>query len=441
VTPVTNGITSINGVATTSNVVAVNIQATLGSSAYLAGHNVVLTANEGSGTYQVYATPTGAALALVASNYVNTVTEIFLGPIVRGLTTVYNFGALQSTALPANIEVQVQTVSPTTYNGLFIVASSTTGSVTVYLDSRSFAIDFAYGSVQRPSGKIQTIDWSKTIDKVELYIGGQLIDTQDSVFNSLIEPVAMADTHSKRFNGITTPINNNINTFYPLKFFFCKDYQNALPLVGMQFQTVQLNFYWTTSVNTTLQYDTWAKYIYLNGPERDHFTNVHGTIDMLVWQVQRQLINADYYTDLAFSNPVKFICSNVLPYVTGAQQILTKINGIDVGLSKGLPHFQEVTQYYHTPFGLTNPGSPLGSGSPAPLFLLPYCLDTSKLQPTGTLNFSKIDTYRIQSQMGSGVPLMGGSGNNIFPAGSYMYAVSYNILQIKNAMASLLYAN
>lgn len=441
VTPVTNGITSINGVTTTSNVVAVNIQATLGSSAYLAGHNVVLTANEGSGPYQVYATPTGAALALVASNYINTVTEIFLGPIVRGPTTVFNFGALQTSALPVNIEIQIQAVAPTSYDGLFIVNSSTTGSVTVNLDSRGFAIDFAYGSVLRPSNKIQSIDWSKAIDKVELYIGGQLIDTQDSVFNTLIAPVAMSDTYSKRYHGSTSVLNNSVNTFYPLKFFFCKDFHNALPLVGMQFQTVQLNFYWTTAVNTSLQYDVWSNYIYLDGPERDYFTNVNGTLDMLVWQVQRQLINADYYTDLAFSNPVKFISSNVLPYVTGAQQILTKINGIDIGLSRGLPHFQEITQYYHTPYGYSNPGSSLGSGSAAPVFLMPYCLDTSKLQPTGTLNFSKLDTFRIQSQMGSGVPLMGGSGNNIFPQGSYIYAVSYNILQVKNAMASLLYAN
>jgi len=445
VTQLLSGV-NVNGVATTygSNVNAVNMSASLNASAYLAGHYVVVTANEGSGPYQVAVTPTNAALLLIASNYINTVTEIYLGPVVRGATTTYNFGAVQSSVLPANIEVQVLGVSPSSFNGLFAVSSSTLGSVTLTQDSRNYTIDFAYGSIQRPSNKIQTIDWSKAIDKIELYIGGQLIDTQDSVFNYLVEPVAMADTYSKRFHGIPTasPVNTCINTFYPLKFFFCKDFHNSLPLVGMQFQTVQLNIYWQTTMSSSYQYDMWANYIYLQGPERDYFTNLNGSvIDMLVWQVQRQLVNADYYTELAFSNPVKFLAANVLPYVTGYQQIITKINGIDVGIFKGLPHYQEVSQYYNTPYGLTNPGSPLGSGSPAPLLIIPYCLDTARLQPTGSLNFSKIDTYRIQSPMGSGVPLMGGSGNNIFPPGSYIYAVNYNILRVQNAMASLVYAN
>ena len=75
------------------------------------------------------------------------------------------------------------------------------------------------------------------------------------------------------------------------------------------------------------------------------------------------------------------------------------------------------------------------SGATAPVALISYCLDTSKLQPTGTLNFSRIDTYRIVAPAGVSLStLAGGSGN-------YIYAVNYNVLRIKDGMAGQLYSN
>ena len=60
-------------------------------------------------------------------------------------------------------------------------------------------------------------------------------------------------------------------------------------------------------------------------------------------------------------------------------------------------------------------------------FLYCFCLSTSSLQPTGTLNFSRLDSAKIVSQT--------------TVISDPIYAVNYNILRIENGMAGLIYAN
>ena len=72
--------------------------------------------------------------------------------------------------------------------------------------------------------------------------------------------------------------------------------------------------------------------------------------------------------------------------------------------------------YYHTNF-VTSPDC----------FLYCVCLSTSSLQPTGTLNFSRLDSAKIVSQS--------------MIISDPIYAVNYNILRIENGMAGLIYAN
>jgi len=59
--------------------------------------------------------------------------------------------------------------------------------------------------------------------------------------------------------------------------------------------------------------------------------------------------------------------------------------------------------------------------------LMPFCLDTSKLQPTGSLNFSRLDSARII--------------NDTETVDEDIYAVNYNVLRIENGMGGLLYSN
>ena len=66
------------------------------------------------------------------------------------------------------------------------------------------------------------------------------------------------------------------------------------------------------------------------------------------------------------------------------------------------------------------------------LFFVPFCLDAAKLQPTGSLNFSRLDSARIQST---------GHGSGAGKFNEDIYAVNYNVLRIENGMAGLLYSN
>jgi hypothetical protein len=96
-----------------------------------------------------------------------------------------------------------------------------------------------------------------------------------------------------------------------------------------------------------------------------------------------------------------------------------QINGTDLADFKyACPHFTQVPTYYHVPNASTNASS---------YFVLPFCLDTSKFQPTGSLNFSRLDSFRIVSQ-----------NDNIT---RNVYGVNYNILRIQNGMGGLMYSN
>ena len=69
------------------------------------------------------------------------------------------------------------------------------------------------------------------IKYVELYIGGQLVDTQYSEYSEGVWPKLEANSYSK----VAAPTD-----FYPLHFFFCDNWTNALPLVALQYHDVEI---------------------------------------------------------------------------------------------------------------------------------------------------------------------------------------------------------
>ena len=99
-----------------------------------------------------------------------------------------------------------------------------------------------------------------------------------------------------------------------------------------------------------------------------------------------------------------------------------QINGTDVTDFKFAdPNFSHVSMYYHTSY--TTALTVDGKG----LFFCPFCLEASKIQPTGSLNFSRLDSARIV--------------NDTKDSDDDIYAVNYNVLRIENGMGGLLYSN
>jgi hypothetical protein len=527
------------------------------------------------------------------------------------------------------------------------------GISTIRFEKKGDLLSYVYLTILDNNGaQLVNPDWTRIIDKVELLIGGQIVDTQDIEYMTDIEPITGAQTFSQRYlNNNSTTFNNQKNSFLPLKFFFCKDWSVCLPLIGLQFHDVEVRITWSTYLNQTitigqttypvlsaqpqgtanlisdtvlssnlanifvsqttgplfpgmmivnpftnlqtnvaviqsfsnafapvsgqgffsnvvvsfantanvhisstfltgnvaslyapvasaqvpvtvavaasttslnlpltqvasplsqggvqlgqyvaglpmtgpvyvssvsniansnvtisfpssiatsipagltmsfftgtanttttyssLQFQAWTNFVYLDQTERDYFAKTPQ--DLLVTQVQRVVLGNNPVQELALAQPVKFLafpCVNYAQiYANGngaaaaAQyQLKTQVNGVDVGDSRSLIHWSDVPQYYNTPYGYVH------NNTVANVAIISYCLDTSKLQPTGTLNFSRLDTFRlvVPSTLTNGV--LGLYNTNItskYPT-PYLYAVNYNVLRIQNGLGSLLYAN
>jgi hypothetical protein len=122
---------------------------------------------------------------------------------------------------------------------------------TIRLQKKGDLFNYVYFIAKDSTGAlIPGIDWSKVIDKVELLIGGQIVDTQDMTWMTQVEPVVGAQNYSQRYlNNDTDGLTNVINGFLPLKFFFCKDWNVSLPLVALQYHDVELRVTWSGSLN------------------------------------------------------------------------------------------------------------------------------------------------------------------------------------------------
>jgi len=366
-------------------------------------------------------------------------------------------------------------------------------------------------------------NWSTVIDKVELYIGGQLIDTQHFEYSTKIHTDIMANSFSKSAFGSGPTGADASSFFYPLKFWFGENWQSALPLIALQYHDVEIRIYWGTNIRpevaaistaitnykaaidadiahasvttgaanadaaqaaflvlydgaetdallaalvaagitgyskdgTTRQIigdvfdfstpatssitytvtdtllakanasfiEAWTRYIYLDADERRMMAEK--PIDMLIHQVQRIPAPNDKTADLTFNHPVKFLASTSANFNV-TNRLLLQLNGVDVGEKKqSVPHYKQVSSYNHTQFG-ADPASN-DTGFESVTMMIPFCLDASKLQPTGTCNFSRMDSAR----------LILGNQNIDAP----IYAVNYNVLRVQNGMGGLLYAN
>ena len=334
------------------------------------------------------------------------------------------------------------------------------GISTIRFEKKGDLLNYIYLTARDGNGSvIPIVNWANVIDKVEFMIGGQVIDTQDVTYSTQIEPVTGAQNYSQRSlvgnAGNHLSSNNSISGFYPLKFFFNKDWSVSLPLVSLQFHDVELRITWSTNLAAAtnfngaanaanynnLQYIAWCSFTYLDQTERDYFANTPQ--DLLITQVQRTIVlGSQTMQELALAQPVKFLAftSNNYAQTYGTlginsalvkdHMLKTQVNGVDVGEFRHLPAFVELPQYYNTPFGYLPNGVDSGTAN---VGIISYCLDTSKLQPTGTLNFSRLDTYRIV------VPPTITIGALI--KSTHIYGIGYNVLRIQNGLGSVLYSN
>jgi len=137
--------------------------------------------------------------------------------------------------------------------------------------------------------------------------------------------------------------------------------------------------------------------------------------------VQESAPSEELTQELTFNHPVKFIASsntvanNAL--TSPSNRLKLSVNGVELSAYKwARPHFLDVSAYYHT-IAVTSPD----------VFMYSFAHNTTSLQPTGTLNFSRVNSFKIHSESQVLV--------------DKIYACSYNIFTIQNGIGALRYAN
>jgi hypothetical protein len=185
---------------------------------------------------------------------------------------------------------------------------------------------------------------------------------------------------------------------------------------------VELRITWgAAAADSSKKWDIYANYAYLDTQEREVFASQPQ--NMLITQTQKAISSGSKIQELNFNHPVKYLASadsSALAILNDDNKLKLQINGTDVSDFKfANPNYTSVPLYYHTSHGNSAPGTKL--------FTYPFCLETGKLQPTGTLNFSRLDSARIVNDQQS--------------VNKDIYAVNYNVLRIENGMGGLLYSN
>src|SRR5210317_2312992 len=300
---------------------------------------------------------------------------------------------------------------------------SNNGMSTVRFERKGDMLGYVYLMPIKGDGSAANAftDWTTVISKVELLVGGQVIDDQDSTYSTLIAPTLSAYSSSKAVSGGLYDGTSSVK-FYPLRFSFCENWQSALPLISLQYHDVELRITWGAEAAAS-KWEVYANYAYLDTQEREMFAG--SPQNMIMTQVQKAIASSNKIQEMNFNHPVKYLASadadaGDLAILNDNNKLKLQINGTDVADFKFAdPNFTTVPLYYHSSNG--------GSSTGKKLFFYPFCLDVSKLQPTCSLNFSRLDSARIV--------------NDTQNCEKDIYAVNYNVLRIENGMGGLLYSN
>jgi hypothetical protein len=291
---------------------------------------------------------------------------------------------------------------------------------------------------------------------IDLFIGGQKIDSQHYDYYSDIWTNYLSDTYTKsrELNNKTSTSNH---TFLPLHFFFC-DHKAFLPLIALQHHQVEIRITFDDANVAGLDASektakVYGNYIYLDKDERETFTKRN--MDLIITQVQtfkKEMVTVvNNLTDQGgynvmdisqFNHPVKSIfwgmsalskdsANDRFTFLTADLQI----NGTHLFERMSPVYFHTVQNYYKSSFGHSEFVPETEVLFNTRYFTYHFCLNASEYNPSGTCNFSRIDNATLS--------LHGVEKGNLRPENQELslFAVNYNVLRIRNGLAGILFGN
>ena len=312
------------------------------------------------------------------------------------------------------------------------------------------------------------------IDHVELEIGGQRIDRHSGVFMEAYSeltqknpggiiggksapgggvggaddvPTGTVFQNMSGMGGVAGQFATFDHFYVPLQFWFCRNAGLALPLIALQYHEVKVNLQhqvgtvWGNGVENRLYVD----YIYLDTDERRRFAQV--SHEYLIEQVQEQsIVLGTRAVTLNLNHPVKELFWTATDGVMGDDNAKSlsaptndngnfklKLNGHDRFASRHYRYFSRVQVIDHH----SGSGGHLTENTPTTsnisslndaICVYSFALKPEEHQPSGTCNFSRIDTAVLESSAD-------------FEPNSVLFAINYNVLRIMSGMGGLAYSN
>jgi Large eukaryotic DNA virus major capsid protein/Major capsid protein N-terminus len=279
--------------------------------------------------------------------------------------------------------------------------------------------------------------------------------------------------------------------YIPLYFFYTKNPGAALPLIALQYHEVKINIQWNdvklisgNFINNTvysstndegfpkqpLQASVYVDYIYLDTEERRRMAQQSHEylIEQTQYNEDKGISSYNNRIDLTFNHPVKELvwvvqpseytnckltpegttrdATRLEPFTYDQAAIFDQwlqINGQDRLDKRYGDYYNKVQPYQHHTGVMGTQQDISGSGVTIPLpqpgiYCYSFALRPEEHQPSGTCNFSRIDTATIVMNL-SGDATLDPDADRTYEV--RVYAVNYNILRVMSGMAGLAYSN
>lgn len=259
--------------------------------------------------------------------------------------------------------------------------------------------------------------------------------------------------------------------YIPLTFFYTRNPGAALPLIALQYHEVKINIQWqsaefikgnftsSATLPPPVQAAVYVDYIYLDTEERRRMAQESHEylIEQTQYNEDKGIYSYNNRVDLTFNHPVKelvwvvqptsytncavsrgFSGTRLQPFtydVNAVYKQRLQINGQDRLEDRFGDYFHKVQMYQHHSGG----AGYLNEWQNQPgIYMYSFALKPEEHQPSGTCNFSRIDSATLVMDLAGNVVI------NPDIDATYdvrVYAVNYNILRVMSGMAGLAYSN
>jgi hypothetical protein len=279
-----------------------------------------------------------------------------------------------------------------------------------------------------------------------LLIGGQQVCKLDSLFIQGVHNVLYNDTSAKASCAVTTSVASaNAKSaigarvgsdYFVIPFFFSEDWTKSLPLVAMQYHEVEIRIKCRSGLAFNATPKVYANYVYLDTDERNRLLSTEQEI--LITQTQHQIMDTSSSgtvdVDLTyFNHPSKAIhlISSAADGTAWDNEL--KFDSATLYIN-GQPLFEDMSDTYHHNVVPEMHCTVLPSGviDSVPLFTWPFCIKLNGSQPSGSLNFSRVDNSKL---------VLKNLAVGVTPNMLRVYTVNYNILRVKNGLAGVAFGN